>query len=152
MMSGAGAPDAVEPGPRSSDVTLVCSADGYAPGDTVFFVWTNNTDSTAVATYHPPYEIYDARTGELIYFGPFPMEYHLPPHESADLSWDQLDWDGNPVPLGSYIVRISFVFNDSPPGHVVEDRFEITLPATVPEGEPAGPGRTWGAVKGEFRE
>jgi hypothetical protein len=35
---------------------------------------------------------------------------------------------------------------------VVEDRFEITLPATVPEGEPAGPGRTWGAVKGEFRE
>ncbi len=135
----------------SSAVRLECSADNYALGDSVFFVWTNDTDSTLSAGNRPPYEIYDATNGALIYWGPLPMEYALAPHHSVELSWDQRDGFGLPVPAGSYTVVIGYVFNDAPPGFSVEDRFSILVPASVPDANPPVVVTTWGKLRRHYR-
>ena len=131
-------------------VTLECSADAYALGDSVRFTWRNDTDSTVVAGNHPPYDIY-TDTGELIFWGPLPWEYHLGPHSLVELSWDQLDGFGAPVPPGSYVVRISYVFNDTPPGYGVADDFVIQAPASAPEDDPRLDADSWGKVKSAYR-
>jgi hypothetical protein len=132
------------------NVTLKCSADAYPPADTVFATWTNDTDSTVVAGNHPPYEIYDAESGETLCMSGIPWEYHLPPRSWALLSWDQRDCDGRFVPPGRYIMRIWFVFNDMLPGYMVEDRFEILDPASAPDGAPVQRS-TWGRLRSVFR-
>jgi hypothetical protein len=134
-------------------VTLECSADFYALEDSVFFTWTNNTDSTLTAAYHPPYEIYDDVTSGLIYSGELPWEFSLLPHESVELSWNQLGWRQEQVPPGPYLVWISFWFNEGPPppwGHV-EDRFVILSPASVPDVPPAVSATSWGRLKLRYR-
>lgn len=134
-------------------VTLECSADFYALGDSIFFTWTNNTDSTLTASYHPPHEIYDDISGELIYSGELPWEFSLPPGESVLLGWDQIDWLGDQVPPGPYRVRISFWFNDGPPppwGHV-EDRFVVLGPASIPDAAPTASTTSWGRLKQRHR-
>jgi len=133
--------------------TLECSADSYALGDSVFFTWTNNTDSTLVAQCQPPFEIYDAITGEMLYAGELPTEFWLPPHESAYLNWAQQDFFGNQVPPGAYLAYISFTFNGNPPppwDHV-EDWFRILLPASVPDSGPAISASSWGRLKQSCR-
>jgi len=131
------------------NVTLVCSADLYALGDSVFFVWCNDTDSTVVATYHPPYEIYEELSGELVYSGELPWEFHLPPNESAYLSWDQRDFWGEQVPPGAYRVHISFIFNDNPPPpwYSVDDWFGVLDTASVPGDDPTVSEISWGRLK-----
>lgn len=131
-------------------VYLECSSDTYALGDSVRFVWRNDTDSTTTAGYRPPYDIYTL-DNELVYFGIYPAEYPLGPHAAVDLAWDQLDWMGTPVPPGVYSVRIYYVFNDAPPGYVVADDFLIQAPASAPEDDPQTETASWGAVKASFR-
>lgn len=137
---------------RGIDVTFECSADFYAQGDTVFFTWTNNTDTTIVASNHPPYEIYDAETNAMICVTSLPMEFHLGPHQWVRLEWDQLDCLWNPVPPGPYIARISFVMGVPPPFFEVEDSFVILDPASVPEEGPRSERGSWGRVRSLFRQ
>ncbi len=136
---------------RAIDVTLECSADFYAQGDTVFFTWTNNTDSTIVAANTPPYEIYDAETNAQICVTSLPMEYHLGPHQWVRLEWDQLDCWWNPVPPGPYIARIHFVIGVPPPEFVVEDGFVIRDASAVDEEDPRRERGSWGRVRSLFR-
>jgi len=124
-------------------VYLTCSSPTYALGDSVWFVWRNDTDSTLTADYVPPYDIYTL-DGELVFAGPYPMEYDLDPRSEVELFWDQLGMFGNPTPPDDYEVRISYVFNHAPPYHVVADTFRI-LPQTVAHDV------DWGAVKAVFR-
>ncbi|MDM7914480.1 MAG: hypothetical protein ACE15D_15140 [Candidatus Eisenbacteria bacterium] len=130
--------------------SLECSADTYALGDSVLFRWTNNTDSSLVASYQPPFDIHDMATGELVYAGELPTEYWLGPHQYVDLVWDQRDWFGNLVPPGDYRVSIWFTFNGNPPppSDEVEDFFEILAPTPV---DPARPARSWGRLRGSYR-
>lgn len=139
------------PGAGAIDVTFECAADYYASGDSVFFTWTNNTDSTIVAGNHPPFDIYHADTNELVCVISLPMEFHLGPHETAYLDWDQLDCEWNLVPPGRYIARIGFVIGMPPPYFIVEDDFVIVAPASVPEDGPTVQGATWGRVRSEYR-
>jgi hypothetical protein len=131
-------------------VSLECSSETYAPGGSVRFVWRNDTGSTVVAAHHPPYEICTLGNA-LLYWGPIPWEYHLVPHTAVELVWDQRDGYGDPVPPGAYQVRIYYVFNDAPPGHVVSDDFLIQTVSSVPEDDPGIDAADWGAVKAAFR-
>jgi hypothetical protein len=124
-------------------VHLTCSSETYARGDSVWFVWRNDTDSTLTAGSHEPYEIYTLEN-QFVYGGPYPMEYDLDPRSRVDLVWDQHDVYGHAVPAGSYEVRIDYVFNDTPPGHTVADTFRIVPQTAVPATD-------WGAVKLAFR-
>ncbi len=133
------------------EVSLECSADFYASGDSVFFTWTNDTDSTIVAGNHPPYDIYHAETGELVCMYAFPMEYHLGPHQVAYLFWDQIDCEGNIVPPGRYIVQIWFVIEVPPPYFLVEDDFIILDTASAPEEGPVSRQTSWGRIRSTFR-
>jgi hypothetical protein len=148
---GVCAPASAIAGAPDFDVTLECSADFYAPADSVFAVWTNDTDSTVVAGNHPPYVIYDAGTGEVVCQVAIPWEFHLGPHASVLLDWDQRDCEFNLVPPGRYIMRIWYVFNDSPPGFMVQDRFEVLDPASAPDETPAIPVASWGRLRAMFR-
>ena len=132
-------------------VSLECEADFYAAGDSAFFVWTNDTDSTAVAGNHPPYVIHRADTGELICQAGLPWEYHLEPHQWARLDWDQRDCDGNLVPPGPYLVRIYYVFNDAPPTFFVEDRFNIVATASTPEDDDPVLSTSWSRLRWRYR-
>lgn len=124
-------------------VYLECSSETYALGDSVWFVWRNDTDSTITAGSHEPYEIYTLEN-EFVYGGPYPMEYDLGPHSEVDLVWDQRDIFGHPVPSGYYEVRVDYVFNDTPPVYTVADTFRILPQSAVPVTD-------WGAVKAIFR-
>ena len=136
------------------DVTLECSADFYTVGDSVFFTWTNGTDSTLVAAYHPPYEIYDETTGQLIYAGELPMEFYLGPNEVALLDWDQLDHFDEQVPPGVYRVHITFVIYEHippPPWFGVEDCFRILGASSVEDDNAAVSETSWGRIKQRHR-
>lgn len=124
-------------------VYLTCSSPTYTLGDSVGFVWRNDTDSTLTANSTPPYDI-TTLDGELVFASPYPMEYDLGPRSQVELFWDQRDFYGNPVPADDYEVRISFVFNHAPPFHGVADTFRI-LPQSI------SPDADWGAVKAVFR-
>ncbi len=145
------APVGAMDGSPGFNVTLECSADFYAPADSVFAIWTNDTDSTVVAGNHPPYEIIDAGTNEMVCQAGLPWEFHLGAHSYVRLSWDQMDCDFGLVPPGEYIMRIWFVFNDAPPVFMVQDRFEILDPASAPEGEPVVSLPSWGRLRMLFR-
>lgn len=127
-------------------VALECSAEFYAPAESVFCTWTNDTDSTVVAGGHPPFEICRSNDGEVICQGGLPWEFHLPPHSSELLSWDQRDCLGELVEPGAYIMRIYYVFGDGPPVYSVQDTFRILTPASTPE-DPTTKRSSWGTLR-----
>ena len=131
-------------------VSLECSADFYASGESVLSTWTNDTDSTAVAGNHPPYDIYRADDGERVCQAGLPWEFLLDPHGSALLSWDQRDCYGDLVPPGAYLIRIYYAFNDVPPVFMVEDSFRILSPASTSEDAPRVRKSSWGKVRMTF--
>jgi hypothetical protein len=137
---------------QSRGVTLVCTSDSFAWGDTVTATWINDTDSSVVAGGHPPYDIYHADSGQLVCMGGLPWEFHLGPHSSAELSWDERDCEFQLVPPGPYLMRISFIYNeDFQHIYQVQDGFEILAPASAPEGPPGVIASSWGVLKRRYR-
>jgi hypothetical protein len=131
----------------AQEVTLAVEEPTYAVGDTVVFVWTNDTDSTLVAVNLPPYEIYDFDSGELVAGPLLPTEYHLPPHTAARLTWDQqggnLGEGLQQVPEGHYSVEIYYyIVHENVghfAGHLVEDFWIMDVSPVQPV--------SWGAIK-----
>ena len=131
----------------AQDVSLAVEQPAYAVGDTVVFIWTNDTDSTLVTLNRPPYDIYNFDSGELVGGVVFPTEYHLPPHTAARLTWDQgeCDWvEGwQQVPEGRYLVEIYYYTVHENVGHLagyLNDDFWIRNVSPV---QPV----SWGAIK-----
>jgi hypothetical protein len=136
-------------------VRVECSLDLYSYGELVVFTWTNDSDSTVVAGNNPPYNIYDATTGELVCQVTLPLEYPLAPHSSVVLNWDQSSCSQPQVPPGRYLVRVYYAINDHPPVYMVEDGFMIDSPCAVPDrgtdGRLATRLATWGQIKSTYR-
>jgi hypothetical protein len=133
-------------------VTLVPTAEIYAPGETVRWTITNNTDFELVSGSEPPYDIYRLSDGEWVTGHYLPMEWHILPSESRPTTWDQRDINGELVAPGSYFARVSLANGPHPPHFTVLDTFIIGIPTSAPDGPPEQEQASgWGKIKFIFR-
>jgi hypothetical protein len=131
----------------AQEVSLAVEAPTYTVGDTIVFIWTNNSDSTLVALNRPVYEIYDLDSGEPVIRPYLPSEYELPPHTTARLAWDQQGGDlaegFQQVPEGHYSVEIYYYIVHENVGHLAGHLIDDFTIRNVSPVEAV----SWGAIK-----
>ena len=128
-----------------SDVTIETDASSYCTGDTVWFTFTNHSDSLLWINNIPGWWVWDVSGDTLIYpLNVLWMMWWIDPDSSVTDCWTQIDYHLNQVPQGKYCVKINGTLGNGGGNAADADTFSITGATPVS-------GQSWSSVKSNWR-